>query len=97
MKIPRHSKFGSLEAKGNHLADVSAKNADLKGTDSSQNSAMVQRDISPNDNLEKLTREAQQLASEKKKTKIGNSTTFGLIQRKSSGLGQITIQSCWRL
>ena len=28
---------------------------------------MVERDISPNDNLEKLAREAQQLASEKEK------------------------------
>ena len=31
---------------------------------------MIQRDVSPNDNLEKLAREAQQLVSEKKKNKM---------------------------
>ena len=46
-KILRHSKLDSMEAKGNHLADTSARNADLKGTDSSQTSVTVQRDISP--------------------------------------------------
>ena len=59
IKIPGHSKLDSLEAKGNHLAAISARNAALKGTNGSQTSVMVQRDISPNDNLEKLARKAQ--------------------------------------
>ena len=36
---------------------------------------MVYKDISPNGNLEKLSRKAQELASEKKKKKIENSVT----------------------
>lgn len=43
---------------------------------------MVQNDISPKDNLEKQVREAQQLASEKDKNKIDDSTIVGLIKRK---------------
>ena len=39
----------------------------FKGTKSSETPVMVQRDISPNDNLEKLAREVQQLTSEKEK------------------------------
>ena len=44
-KILEHSKLDSPEAKGNHLVDISTKNATLKGTNSSQISVMVQRDI----------------------------------------------------
>ena len=44
-KILEHSKLDSLEANGNRLVDISAKNATLKGTNSSQISVMVQRDI----------------------------------------------------
>lgn len=44
-KILKHSKLDSPEAKGNRLVDISAKNATLKGTNSSQISVMVQRDI----------------------------------------------------
>ena len=65
IKIPGHSKLEFLEAKGNHLTDISARHAVLKGTNSSQTSVMIKRDISTNDNLEKLAREAQKLASEK--------------------------------
>ena len=50
---------------------------------------MAQRDISPNDNLEKLAREAQQLTL-KRKGKSRNSRIVGLIKRESSGLHQIT-------
>lgn len=32
IKVPGHSKLDSLEAKGNHIADISAKNVALKGT-----------------------------------------------------------------
>ena len=67
IKIPGHSKLDSLEAKWNHLADISAKNAALKRTNNSQAFVMIKRDISQNDSLEKVTREAQQLTSEKKK------------------------------
>ena len=66
IKIPRHSKLDSLEAKGNHLADISTRNVALKGTNSSQTSVMVQRDTSPNDNLEKLAREISQPQKKKK-------------------------------
>ena len=57
---------------------------------------MVQRDISPNDNLEKLVRKDQQLASEKKK-KIENSPIVGLIKRESSDLDKTPTQSYQRL
>ena len=67
IKVLGHSKFDSPEARGNHLADISARNASLKEPNNSQTSVIVQRDTSPNDNLEKLAREAQQLVSEKEK------------------------------
>ena len=41
IKIPGHSTLGSLEAKENHLADVSIRSAALKVTNSSQTSLMV--------------------------------------------------------
>ena len=46
IKISGHSKLGSLEAKGNHLTDISVRNIVLKGTNSSQTSVIVQSDIS---------------------------------------------------
>lgn len=49
IKTSRNSKLNSLEAKGNNLADTSSMNA-FKGTKDSQNSVMVHRHISPNDN-----------------------------------------------
>ena len=61
-KILGHPKLDSPKAKGNHLADTFAWNAVLKRINSSQTSVMVQRGISLNDSLEKLTSEAQQLA-----------------------------------
>ena len=69
-KILGCSKLDSLEAKGNHLTDIPEKTLALKGTNSSQTSVIVQRNISPNNNLEKLAREAQQLALEKEKTRL---------------------------
>lgn len=51
-----HARLDSPEAKGNHLADVSAKNTALGGT-SDQTCVMVQRDVSPNYDLEKLARD----------------------------------------
>lgn len=67
IKLLGHSKLQSLEAKGNYLANTSTMNADLMETNRSQISVTVQRSISPNDDLEKLATEAQQLASEKEK------------------------------
>ena len=67
IKILGHSKLDFLDARVNHLADNKVRNAALKGTNSSQTSVMIQRDISTNDNLEKMAGEAQQLASEKGK------------------------------
>ena len=64
---PIHSKLDSLEPKRNDFDDSPSMNADLKGTKHSQTSVMVQRDISPNNNLEKLAKETQELASEKEK------------------------------
>ena len=37
----RHSKLDSLKTKGNYLADISARNAALKGTNSTQTSIVV--------------------------------------------------------
>lgn len=59
IKIMGHSKLDSLEAKRNHIALISVRNAALKGTTSSQICVIVQRIISPNDNFKKLTREVQ--------------------------------------
>lgn len=66
IKVTGHSKLDPLVAKGNHLTDSSTKNTALKGTNN-QTSVMVQRDVPPNDDLEKLTRDVQQLAPEKEK------------------------------
>ena len=72
IKSPGHSKLDSLDAKGNHFAAISARNAVLKGINNSQASIMVRRNIFLIGNLEKLTTEAQQLASEKEKIKTKN-------------------------
>lgn len=44
IKVPGHSRLSSLENNGNHHANVSTKNAVLKGTNN-QTSVMVQRDF----------------------------------------------------
>lgn len=49
IKVPGYSKLDSLEAKGNHIADISTKNAALKGM-KDQTSVMSKL---TNDNLEK--------------------------------------------
>lgn len=91
IKILGHSKLDSLEAKGNHLANSSTRNAAFKETIP----LAWSKEISPNDDLEKLAGETQQLASEKK-NKIGNPTIV-LMKSKSSGAGQIATQSYQRL
>lgn len=78
---------------GNHLADISARNTALKGTNNSQTSVMVQRDSFPNENLENLFKEAKHNWTQKRKSRIGNSIILGFIKRESSGLDQIITQS----
>lgn len=62
--VPGHIKLDFLEDKENYLVDISSKNTASKGA-TNQISVLVQRDAPPNDNLEKLTTDAQQLAQEK--------------------------------
>jgi hypothetical protein len=58
--------------RANHLADISAKNSALKGTNSSQTSIMFQRDIFPNDILENLVAKAKKLGiKDQRKTIMG--------------------------
>lgn len=64
IKILGHSKPDSLEAKGNYLVDISTKNTSLKEINNNQ-TLVVQRSVSPNDNLEKLASEVQQWVSHK--------------------------------
>ena len=54
IKIPWYSKLDFPEAKRNHLVHISRKNVALKETNKNQTSGMIQRDISPNGDLEKL-------------------------------------------
>lgn len=91
IKIMVHSKLDSLEANRNHPASISERNATLKGPKSSQTIVIVQRDISLNDNLKNWL-EGPNNRSQKRKNKTENSTTVGVVKRKSSGLDQITIQ-----
>lgn len=72
--------------KGNHLATISTKNTTFKEINS-QTSVMVQRDVSPNYNLEKLTRDTQQLAPEREK-QYGKSSNCWL-NKENCGLDQI--------
>ena len=53
IKVPRHSKLNSLEAKGNHLTDISTKHSARKGTNNQ--TLLWSKGIFP-DNLESLTR-----------------------------------------
>lgn len=66
IKILSHSKVDILQ-----LCKITCRfftrNIALKGTDSSQNSVMVQINISPNNTLEQLVRKAHQLDPRKRK------------------------------
>lgn len=66
IKVPKHSRLNSLGTKGNHLTTIFNKNTAFKEINN-QTSVTVQRDVPQNDNLEKLTRDTQQLAPERKK------------------------------
>ena len=79
IKILGNSKLDSLEAKGNHLADICTMNAALEGTNS-QTSVTVQRDISPNDKLENWLEKPNNWLQKWKK-QDGNSTIVGLIKK----------------
>ena len=71
-------------------ADIFTRNHAFKETNSSKISVLVQRDMSPNGNLERLHTEAQKLSSVKK-NKIGNSTIVGLI--KSSSFSGVLLET----
>ena len=88
IKIPRHSRLNSLEAKVTYLADISIKNAAFKEANS-QTSVMVQGHVIPNDNLKKLTRDTPEL-SQKGKNLIRNLIIVALI-KEHSDFNQITI------
>lgn len=78
--------------KGNHFADMSAKNVTVKDTNS-QTSVMVQRDIFLNDNLEKWQETPNNWPQKRKENNIGTQIIIGSIKKKdNSGLDQITIQ-----
>ena len=66
IKILGHFNLDSLGPQGNHLVDIFSRNSTLKVTVISQ-IFHTPRVYFPNDNLEKLAREARQLASEKEK------------------------------
>ena len=86
IKIPRHSKSDYPEAKESQLTDISTSNAAVKGTDSSQSSVVIQRNISAKDNLENLARKNLELALEEEKIKIGNLTIISFIKKKKTVL-----------
>lgn len=88
-KILGDSKLDSLEAKGNHHADVSARNAALKESNSSQTSPMAQRCISTNANKNLGTEMSNW--PQKRKNRTRNSTISGLIKTESSGLDQVSL------
>ena len=76
IKILGHVKLDFLEIKGNYLADISTRNAILKGTNNSQTSVIIHRDISSNDILEKTGYRRPKIRFSKRKNKIGNLTIF---------------------
>lgn len=47
IKILRQSKFYSLEARGNHLTNISTGNVPYEETNRSQTSVMIQKDVFP--------------------------------------------------
>ena len=61
-----------MEAKRNHLVNISTKNAAFKGKNDSEIYVIVQRDICLNYHLE-IKKPSNW--SQKRKNKIGNSTT----------------------
>ena len=83
IKILGHVKLDFLENKGNHLADISARNAILKGTNNRQTSAIIHRDISSNDTLEKTGYRSLKIRFSKRKNKIGNLT---IVWEKEEGM-----------
>ena len=74
----------TLLAKENHPANISARNAALKGTFSSQTSVTAKGILSQMITWEKIAREAQQWPQ--RKYKVVNLTVVTLLKRESSGL-----------
>ena len=92
IKIPGHSKLDSLEAKGNHLAELSARITPLKEPTAAKGmfchgpkGDFPQR-ITLKNWLEKHKNRPQ-----KKKNKLGNPVLTGLIKRARCGSDQVTI------
>lgn len=88
IKAPGHSRHNSMETKGNHLTDISAKNDAVK-ENHSQISVMAQSDVVLNGNLEKSTRDNLTVGSREGKTVL--EIIVGSIKREDSGLDQIII------
>ena len=75
IKFPGNPKLHSLQAKGNHPADISAK-CYSQGTNNST-SVVIQRGVPLNDNLEL---EMSNRWPQKRENKIGNFITIVLIK-----------------
>lgn len=63
--VPRHSRPNPLEDKASHLVDISTKMLLLKRLRATPLSCS--KDVLPNENLEKLLRDTQQLATDREK------------------------------
>ena len=97
IKVPRHSKLNSLEAKGNHLTDISTKHSALKGTN---NQTLLWSKGMFLDNLENLTRGFP--SDSDSKESVCNSGDLGLIpgSGRSPGRGTGATHSsilAWRI
>lgn len=75
IKFPGNPKLHSLQAKGNHPANISAK-CYSQGTNNST-SVVIQRDVPSNDNLEL---EMSSRWPQKRENKVGDSVTIVLIK-----------------
>lgn len=80
IKVLGHSKSDSLEAKGNHLTNVYAKNAAFMG---SIDQTSFMKTTSPDDDLRELTKEIQQLGLERK-NQVENLKAVGIMMKRNS-------------
>lgn len=92
IKSPGHSEIDYLEAKENHLADISARNATLKSGRSSHVFIMDLRDTFPTDNRIKWPKKTNSWPQNRRDKNI-NPKFIGLIKENSSGLDQTTTPS----
>ena len=70
IKFPTYSKLEFLKDKGIHLADTSSMTVGLKRVKSSQTSVMVQRQSSPNDDLDTAWRDPTTRLRGEKRTRL---------------------------